>query len=102
MEQAIRLSPRDPQIAVMNYRIGEVHLLQSRIDEAIAWLERARSANLELAYVRAFLASAYALKGETERAATELGQARRLSTRFFEHRRTKDRIFLDTEDPRPV
>jgi adenylate cyclase len=79
MERAIRLSPRDPQIAVMNYRIGEVHLLQSRIDQAIASLERARRANLELAYVRAFLASAYALKGETERAATELGQARRLS-----------------------
>jgi adenylate cyclase len=79
MERAIRLSPRDPQIAVMNYRIGEVHLLQSHINEAIASLERARSANLELAYVRAFLASAYALKGETERAATELGQTRRLS-----------------------
>jgi TolB-like protein/class 3 adenylate cyclase/Tfp pilus assembly protein PilF len=83
MERAIRLSPRDPQIAVMNYRIGEVHLLQSRIDQAIASLERARSANLELAYVRAFLASAYALKGETERAAAELGQARRLSDRYL-------------------
>jgi tetratricopeptide (TPR) repeat protein len=82
MERAIRLSPRDPQIAVMNYRIGEVHLLQSHIDKAIASLERARSANLELAYVRAFLASAYALKGETERAAAELGQARRLSDRY--------------------
>ena len=78
MERVIRLSPRDPQIAVMNYRIGEVHLLQSRIDQAIASLERARSDNLELAYVRAFLASAYTLKGETERAATELGQVRRL------------------------
>ena len=79
MEQAIRLSPRDPQIAVMYYRIGEVHLLQSRTDKAIASLERARSANLGLSYVHAFLASAYALKGETERAAAELGQARRLS-----------------------
>jgi adenylate cyclase len=83
MERAIRLSPRDPQIAVMNYRIGQVHLLQSRIDKAIASLETARSANLELAYVRAFLASAYALKGETERAAAELGQARRLSDRYL-------------------
>jgi tetratricopeptide (TPR) repeat protein len=78
MEQAIRRSPRDPQIAVMYYRIGEVHLLQSRIEKAIASLERARNANLELPYVRAFLASAYALKGDTERAAAELGQARRL------------------------
>jgi len=39
VEQAIRLSPRDPQIAVMYYRIGEVHLLQSRADKAISWLE---------------------------------------------------------------
>jgi len=78
MERAIRLSPRDPQIAVMYYRIGEVHLLQSRNDEAISWLEKARSANLELEYVHTFLASAYALKGETERAAAELAEARRL------------------------
>jgi TolB-like protein/Tfp pilus assembly protein PilF len=78
VEQAIRLSPRDPQIAVMYYRIGEVHLLQSRTDKAISWLEKARSANPELQYVHAFLASAYALKGETERAAAELAEARRL------------------------
>ena len=82
MEQAIRLSPQDPQIAVMYYRIGEVHLLQSRIDEAIVWFVKAHSANLELTYVHAFLASAYALKGETERAAAELGQARRLDDRY--------------------
>ena len=78
VEQAIRLSPRDPQIAVMYYRIGEVHLLQSRTDKAISWLEKARSTNSELQYVHAFLASAYALKGETERAAVELAEARRL------------------------
>jgi len=78
VEQAIRLSPRDPQIAVMCYRIGEVHLLQSRTDKAISWLEKARSANPELQYVHAFLASAHALKGETERAAAELAEARRL------------------------
>ena len=82
IELAIGLSPRDPHIAVMYYRIGEVHLLQSRIDEAIVWFVKAHSANLELPYVHAFLASAYALKGETERAATELCQARRLDNRY--------------------
>jgi hypothetical protein len=46
MEQVVRLSLPDPQIAVMYYRIGEVHLLQSRTDEVIASLEGARSANL--------------------------------------------------------
>ena len=78
VEQAMRLSPRDPQLAVMYYRIGEVHLLQSSTDKAIPCFEKARSANPELHYVHAFLASAYALNGETERAAAELAEARRL------------------------
>jgi tetratricopeptide (TPR) repeat protein len=42
-EQAIRFSPRDPNMQWWYTWIGFVHLLQSRIDEAIAWLERARS-----------------------------------------------------------
>ena len=33
-EQAIRLSPRDPTICIWYLRIGQAHLLQSRIDEA--------------------------------------------------------------------
>jgi adenylate cyclase len=78
-EQVIRLSPRDPQIANRYFRIGRVHLLESRTDEAILWLERARSANPELPVVHASLASAYGLKGETEHAAAELAEARRLA-----------------------
>ena len=77
-EQAIRLSPRDPRIGHFYFRIGNVHLLQSRTDEAILWLERSRSAVPELPFVHLLLASAYGLKGETERAAAELAEARRL------------------------
>ena len=77
-EQAIRLSPRDPRIGHFYRRIGNVYLLQSRTDEAIVWLEKARSAVPELPFVHALLASAYGLKGETERAAAELAEARRL------------------------
>ena len=79
LEQAIRLSPRDPGIVGWYFRIGQAHLLQSRIDEAILWFEKVRSATPGLWYVHAYLASAYALKGETERAAAELAEARRLS-----------------------
>jgi adenylate cyclase len=79
VEQAIRLSPRDPEIGLFYDRIGLVHLLQSRTDEAIAWLEKARNATPAHSGIRANLASAYAFKGETERAATELAEARRLS-----------------------
>jgi adenylate cyclase len=78
LEQAIRLSPRDPFIGWFYYLIGTVHLLQSRIDEAIVWLEKGRSARPTVPFPRSRLASAYALRGETERAAAELAEARRL------------------------
>jgi TolB-like protein/cytochrome c-type biogenesis protein CcmH/NrfG len=77
-EQAIRLSPRDPQIGLYYGRIGLVHLLQSRTAEAILWLERARNAAPALPRVRSWLSSAYALNGEIERGAAALAEARRL------------------------
>ena len=77
-EQAIRLSPRDPVIGVWYMRISQVHLLQSRIDEAVIWIEKARRAMPAHPNVRAYVAAAYGLNGETERAATELAEARRL------------------------
>ena len=79
VEQAIRLSPRDPVIGPFYHLIGSVHLLQSHIDEAIVWLERARNASPGLPFLHSRLAAAYALRGETERARAELAEARRLS-----------------------
>ena len=78
-ERAIRLSPRDPQIGLFCSRIGRAQLLQSRIDEAIIWLERARNHTPAFSGIRAALAAAHALNGDTERAAKELAEARRLS-----------------------
>jgi tetratricopeptide (TPR) repeat protein len=80
VEQAIRLSPRDPNLSIWYTRIGQVHLLQSRTDEAIRWLEKARSANPAHPGVRGDLAAAYGIKGESERAAAELAEARRLNS----------------------
>ena len=78
LEHALRLSPRDTRAGNWSARIGLVHLLQSRTDEAILWLEKGRSASPALPYVYGWLASAHALKGATERAAAELAEARRL------------------------
>jgi adenylate cyclase len=78
-EQAIRLSPRDPRIGWWYLLIGTVHLLQSRTDEAIVWLEKARSAVPAAPVVHIHLAAAYALGGDLDRSATELAEARRLS-----------------------
>jgi tetratricopeptide (TPR) repeat protein len=79
VERAIRLSPRDPELGVWYFEIGRVHLLQSRTAEAIIWLEKARDYTPALSLIHAWLASAYALNGETERAPAELAEARRLS-----------------------
>jgi len=78
-EQAIRLSPHDPGFANFYWFIGGMHLAQSHTGEAVLWLEKARATNPNLAGPRAFLASAYALKAETEHAFAELAEARRLS-----------------------
>ena len=77
-EQAMRLSPRDPAIGWWYLRIGQVHQMQSRNDEAIRWLEKARGALPELPFAHLLLASAYGLKGDIERAAADLAEARRL------------------------
>jgi adenylate cyclase len=78
-EQAIRLSPRDPRLPNWYWRIGMVHLLKARVEDAISWLEKARTTNPRLAGPRAWLASAYALSGNGDGAATELVEAGRLS-----------------------
>src|SRR6266478_3900418 len=66
-EQAIRLSPRDPEMGWWYTWIGFVHLLQSRVDDAIAWLEKARSLDPRAWNTHQYLAAAYGLKGERER-----------------------------------
>jgi tetratricopeptide (TPR) repeat protein len=77
--EVIRLSPRDPAIGWRYLVIGTVHLLQSRTDQAIVWLEKARSAIPAAPAAHGRLAAAYALEGEPERAAAELAEARRVS-----------------------
>jgi len=81
-ELAVRLSPRDPYVGTLYTRIGTVHLLQSRTEEALVWFKKAllpARPTASLRGVHLFLASAYALKDEPERAAFELAEARRLS-----------------------
>jgi adenylate cyclase len=66
-QRAIRLSPREPRIGWWYMVIGTAHLLQSRTDDAIVWLEKARSDLPAAVDVRSRLAAA------------ELDEARKLS-----------------------
>jgi adenylate cyclase len=77
--QAIRLSPRDPGVWWWYTWIGFVHLLQSRVDEAIAWLEKGRSERPKAYPPHYFLAAAYGFKGERDRARAELAEAIKLT-----------------------
>jgi adenylate cyclase len=78
-QRAIRINPSGPGIAPWYGRMGVMQLLESHTDEAIASLEKARGENARLPFVHAYLAAAYALKGQTERARAELAEAQRLS-----------------------
>ena len=77
-EHAIRLSPHDPFLGIWYFRIGQARLVQSRVDEAIGWLEKAHNENSAYPFVPAWLAAAYGLKGDLPRAAAELANARKL------------------------
>jgi TolB-like protein/DNA-binding winged helix-turn-helix (wHTH) protein/Flp pilus assembly protein TadD len=78
-EQAISIHPHDGFSASWYFSIGRAHLVQSRTEEAIVWLEKTLSANSESPTIHAWLASAYALSGEIERAISQLAEARALS-----------------------
>jgi hypothetical protein len=49
-----------------------------RADEAIVWFEKGRGSMPAVPVLHSRLAAAYALRGESERAAAELAEARRL------------------------
>jgi adenylate cyclase len=98
-EQAIRLSPREPNLGLWYFRIGQAHLLLSRMDEAIRSLEKARSASPTYPFVPRWLAAAYGLKGDFKRAAVDLAEARQLRGNGFpasiaQVKRLEDRYFV--------
>lgn len=94
-EQAIRLSPFGPGIAPWYGRIGVMELLQARFDEATVWLEKANGENARLAFVHAYLAAAYGLKGRTERARSELAEAQRLNKSYLSLASVEKSIWYD-------
>src|SRR5262249_3054691 len=73
-------------------------LLQSRIDEAIAWLEKGRSARPRADPPHWFLAAALGFKGERELARAELAEAMKLtgSDRYSTIARTRANAELYT------
>jgi TolB-like protein/class 3 adenylate cyclase/Tfp pilus assembly protein PilF len=83
-EQAIRLNPRHPSVALAYNLIASVRLYQSPPDpdEAIVWFEKAVQIVPKHPWGHLGLAEAYGFKGDISRAAAELAEAQKLSDRF--------------------
>jgi adenylate cyclase len=83
-ERAIRLDPLDPFFGAYYQRIGIAELFQSHIDQAVSLFEKARTAyatrqNEGIYQANSWLAVAYALSGDSGRAADALAEARKSS-----------------------
>lgn len=78
LEQAIRLHPDDPNLAMIYWALGTCQLLLGRVDQAIDLLQTARDANARWWVPYFYLAGAYGLQGDLEKARSALAESRRL------------------------
>jgi tetratricopeptide (TPR) repeat protein len=78
LERAIRLRSDDPNIALTYWALGTCQLLLGRVDQAIDLLQTARAANARLWVPYLYLAGAYGLKGDLDRARSALAESLRL------------------------
>jgi len=82
VEQAVRLDPLGPQITFMQANIGKANLFLGRTDAAIDWLLKARRSNPGIARNLAFLATAYARKGDDAQAGAIAGNLRHIAPQY--------------------
>lgn len=68
VEQAIKLSPRDPSLGVCYWFVGRADFYLGRYDQAIPWLRKSVELRPNVWYNRLYLASAYALTGDIDEA----------------------------------
>jgi adenylate cyclase len=78
IEKAIRLNPRDPNIARPYAILGIGHFLLGRVDQGIDFLRQARAANPRFWWLHLSLAGALGFKGDLDDARSALAEAIRL------------------------
>ena len=78
LERAIRLNPRDPNLAAYYWPLGQCHLLLGQVDEAIAFLRKACASWPWEYFLHLNLAGALGLKGDLDEAQAALAEALRL------------------------
>src|SRR6516162_3970411 len=71
-------APDDPNLAITYWVLGTCQLLLGRVDQAIDLLQTARAAKSRWWVPYFYLAGAYGLKGDLDRARSALGESLRL------------------------
>jgi Tfp pilus assembly protein PilF len=78
LEQAIRLAPDGPNLAIAYWALGTCQLLSGRVDQAIDLLQTASAADHRLWVPYFYLAAAYGLRGDLDKAKSALAESIRL------------------------
>jgi tetratricopeptide (TPR) repeat protein len=78
LEQAIRLAPDGPNLAIAYSALGSCQLLLGRLDQAIDLLQAARAADPRLWVPYLYLAGSYGLRGDLDKAKSALAESIRL------------------------
>jgi tetratricopeptide (TPR) repeat protein len=82
VEQAMRLSPRDPRIGLWLVALGDAKLGLGHVDAAVEEYHKAINVGWRAYQPYRSLAAAYALEGKMEEAASALAEACRLNPQF--------------------
>jgi TolB-like protein/class 3 adenylate cyclase len=94
VSEAMRLSPRDPDLHAWYFHLGVAALFLGRLDAAIRYLRKSVEISSEFGLGYFYLAAALALAGRQEEAAHARGTGERL-TPTFTIRRVRARAFGD-------
>jgi adenylate cyclase len=97
-KQAMRLSPRDPQLANWLFDIGGAYWYLGQVDNALTWLLRARATNPSLPFVAILLVGVYTALGRGDAARAELAKAQQQVSWLTSIERL--RAFMPTTDPK--
>jgi TolB-like protein/DNA-binding SARP family transcriptional activator/Tfp pilus assembly protein PilF len=93
---AIRLNPKDPNIALIGLMAGEIELERGQDQAALTWLERSVTLQPLDPFPHAALAAALALNERSEEAASQVSEVRRLAP-WLTLERMLDRLTITSQ-----
>jgi tetratricopeptide (TPR) repeat protein len=82
VQEALRLSPRDPWVYIYQVIVGLAKSLLGRPEEAISWLRRSIESNRDYPLCHFVLAAALANLGRIDEARSEVGAGMALDPHF--------------------